>query len=152
MRPPDRRRVTVGGYAHRDVSVSPQLSVRRGRAAIGFYEAAFGAVELYRVGGTDAHEEVVAQLSVGDASFWVSDESPPNNHFSPESLGGTTVRLLLIDPDPQSVIDRAAALGATVIQPAERAHGWLLGRIEDPFGHHWEIGTPLVEWPPRDSP
>ena len=76
----------------------------------------------------------------------------PNNHFSPESLGGTTVRLLLIDQDPQSVIDRAEALGATVIQPAERAHGWLLGRIEDPFGHHWEIGTPLVEWPPRDSP
>jgi len=126
--------------------------VRRGRAAIEFYEAAFGAVELHRVGGTDAHEEVVAQLSVGGATFWVSDESPPNQHFSPESLGGTTVRLLLIDEAPQSVIDRAETLGATVIHPAERAHGWLLGRIEDPFGHHWEIGTPLVEWPPRDSP
>ncbi len=54
-------------------SISPQLSVRRGRAAIEFYKAAVGAVEDYRVGGTDEHE-VVAQLSVGNASFWVADE------------------------------------------------------------------------------
>ena len=56
-----------------------------------FYKAAFGAVEIYRVGGTDEHEEVVAQLTIGDASFWVSDESPANKNFSPESLGGSTV-------------------------------------------------------------
>jgi len=129
-------------------SVSPQLSVRRGREALEFYKAAFGAVELYRVGGTEAHEEVVAQLSVGSASFWVSDESPPNGNFSPESLGGSTVRLLLTVQDPHSVVERAVALGATEVVPVEEEHGWLLGRIEDPFGHHWEIGKPLVEWPP----
>ena len=33
--------------------ISPQLAVRRGREAIEFYKAAFGAVEVYRVGGTD---------------------------------------------------------------------------------------------------
>jgi len=122
--------------------------VRRGREALEFYKAAFGAVELYRVGGTEAHEEVVAQLSVGSASFWVSDESPPNGNFSPESLGGSTVRLLLTVQDPHSVVERAVALGATEVVPVEEEHGWLLGRIEDPFGHHWEIGKPLVEWPP----
>jgi PhnB protein len=57
------------------VSIEPQLSVRRGRAAVEFYKAAFGAIELYRVGGTDDHPSVVSQLSVGKASFWVSDES-----------------------------------------------------------------------------
>lgn len=55
--------------------ILPQLSVRRGRAAVEFYQAAFGAVEDYRVGGTDDDEDVVAQLSVGNASFWVSDDS-----------------------------------------------------------------------------
>src|SRR6267143_6725016 len=94
------------------VGISPQLSVRRGRAAVDFYVAAFGAVEVYRVGGTDEHEEVVAQLSVGDASFWVSDESPTNKNFSPESLGGSTVRLLLVVDDPQAVVERAVTLGA----------------------------------------
>ncbi len=122
--------------------------MRRGHEAVEFYKAAFGAVEVYRVGGTDDHEAVVAQLAVGDASFWVSDESPPNRHFSPETLGGTTVRVLLIVEDPESVVERAVALGAEEVSPVQREHGWLLGRVEDPFGHHWEIGKPLVEWPP----
>ena len=129
-------------------TVSPQLAVRRGRAAVEFYKAAFSAVELHRVGGTDEHEEVVAQLGVGNASFWVADESPANESFSPEALGGGTVKLLLIDDDPQAVIDRAVGLGATQVYAAETQHGWLLGRIEDPFGHHCEIGKPLIDWPP----
>jgi PhnB protein len=122
--------------------------VRRGREAVEFYEAAFGAVEIYRVGGTEEHEDVVAQLSVGDASFWVSDESPPNENFSPESLGGSTVRMLLVVEDPGAVFERPLALGATEVAPVEESHGWLLGRVKDPFGHHWEIGKPLIEWPP----
>jgi PhnB protein len=114
--------------------------VRRGREAIEFYKDAFGAVEIYRVGGTEENEEVVAQLSVGNASFWVADESPPNKSFSPESLGGSTVRLLLVVQDPQTVVERALALGATEVARVAEEHGWLLGRAEDPFGHHWEIG------------
>lgn len=132
----------------RQTSIVPQLSVRRGRSAIEFYEAAFGAVEVYRVGGTDDHPDVVAQLSVGAASFWVSDESPEHANFSPESLGGGTVRMLLIVDDPDSAIERAKAAGATEVYPVVEEHGWRLGRIEDPFGHHWEIGRPLGAWPP----
>jgi PhnB protein len=131
------------------ISVSPELSVRRGRDAVEFYKAAFGAVEMYRMGGTEDNEEVVAQLSIGNGSFWVADESPPN--FSPESLGGSTVRLLLIVPDPRAVVERAVALGATEVFSVEEEHGWLLGRIDDPFGHHWEIGKPLVQWPPAGA-
>jgi PhnB protein len=129
--------------------VSPELSVRRGRAAVEFYKAAFGAVELHRVGGTDEHEDVVAQLAVGGGSFWVSDESPPHANFSPETLGGSTVRLLLVVDDPRAAVERAVLLGAAEVAPVHEEHGWLLGRIEDPFGHHWEIGKPLVDWPPH---
>jgi len=46
------------------------------------------------------------------------------------------------------VVERAVAAGATVIYPVGEEHGWRLGRIEDPFGHHWEIGKPLIPWPP----
>jgi PhnB protein len=128
--------------------VSAELSVRRGREAVEFYCAAFGAVEVYRVGGTDEHPEVVSQLAAGDTFFWVSDESPPNRNYSPESLGGSTVRLLLVVDDPRAVVERAVALGALEVSPVGEEHGWLLGRLEDPFGHQWEIGKPLVEWPP----
>ncbi len=134
------------------MEISPELSVRRGRAAVEFYKAAFGAIEIYRVGGTDQHEAVVAQLSVGQGSFWVADESPEHKNFSPESVGGSTVRLLLIVEDPRSVCEQWVALGATEVAPVEESHGWLLGRIADPFGHHWEIGKPLTEWPPPSAP
>ena len=129
-------------------NVVAQLSVRRGRAAIAFYEEAFGARVVYRVGGTDEHESVVAQLDVGDASFWVADESPEHANFSPETLGGGTVRMLLVVDDPDGVVQRAVAAGAREVYPVSDEHGWRLGRIQDPFGHHWEIGRPLVPWPP----
>ncbi len=126
----------------------PQLSVRRGREAVAFYRAAFGAIEEHRVGGTDEDEEVVAQLSVGGTSFWVSDESPAHGNFSPESLTGSTTRMLLVSDDPEAALERAVAAGATVVYPVDDRHGWRLGRIEDPYGHHWEIGRPLGAWPP----
>jgi PhnB protein len=129
-------------------TVSAQLSVRQGREAVDFYRAAFGAVEVYRVGGTDAEPSVVSQLVCGSSSFWVSDESPPHLHSSPETLGGSTVRLLLIVDDPRAVAARAVSLGASEVWAVEEAHGWLLGRVQDPFGHQWEIGKPLGEWPP----
>jgi PhnB protein len=125
--------------------ILPQLSVRRGRAALEFYGAAFGAQVDYIVGD----EEIVAQLSVGEASFWVSDESPDHGNHSPESLGGgSTTRMLLIVDDPGAAVARAVAAGATEVYPVAEEHGWRLGRIADPFGHHWEIGKPLVPWPP----
>jgi PhnB protein len=123
--------------------LQPQLSVRRGRDAVAFYKAAFGAVEDYRVGGSDEHEELVAQLSVDAATFWVADESPEHENFSPESLGGSTVRMLLIVGDPAATVERALAAGASEIRALAEEHGWLLGRIVDPFGHHWEIGRQL---------
>jgi PhnB protein len=119
-------------------SVTATLSVRNWSRAIDFYKAAFGANELFRVDGGG-----VAQLSVSGADFWVAEESPEHLNFSPESLGGCSVRMLLIVEDPAAVCAKAVAAGATQIAPVADAYGWRLGRIVDPFGHHWEIGKPL---------
>ena len=116
------------------------LSVRNGGRALDFYKAAFGAVELFRI--DNEKEEVVAQLSVDSAEFWVADESPQHLNFSPESLGGGSVRMLLITEDPDAAFARAVAAGAKVISPVGNQHGWRVGRVVDPFGHHWEIGKP----------
>ena len=130
------------------ISIVPELSVSDGMAAVAFYQDAFGATVVYQVGGTAENPSVVAELSVGGASFWVADDSPEHENFSPEALGGSATRMLLIIDDPEAAIDRAVAAGATLVYPAAREHGWLLGRIKDPFGHHWEVGTPLIPWPP----
>src|SRR5256885_16126139 len=113
-----------------EIGVSAQLSVRRGPAAVEFYRAAFGAVEVFRTGDT----EIVAQLAVGNTSFWVEDESPEHRNFSPESLGGGTVRLLLVVDDPRAVVRRAGGLGGPGGVPVQEEEGWLLGRSDEPLG------------------
>jgi PhnB protein len=122
-------------------SITATLSVRNGRRAIDFYKTAFGAAELFRV--EDDGGAVVAQLSVAGAEFWLADESPAHLNFSPESLGGCSVRMLLIVEDPDAVFRQAVAAGAIEVAPVASAHGWRLGRLVDPFGHHWEIGKPV---------
>jgi PhnB protein len=129
-------------------TLAPQLSVRRGREAVEFYKEAFGAREIYRVGGNDDNEAVVSQLALGDSMFWVADESPEHANFSPETVGGGTVRMALVVPDPDAAMARAIAAGAREVVAVQQGHGWRLGRVVDPYGHHWEIGTPLGPWPP----
>ena len=119
------------------------LSVRNGAGAIEFYKAAFGAGKLFRL--EDESGAVVAQLSVGGAAFWLADESPQNLNFSPESLGGGSVRIILTVEDPDAAFARAVTAGATVVWPVSEQYGWRIGRIVDPFGHHWEIGKPLAD-------
>jgi PhnB protein len=47
-------------------------------------------------------------------------------------------------PDPDAVVARAVAGGASGVAPvADQAFGLRQGRIADPFGHHWLIGRPL---------
>src|SRR5580704_14638308 len=100
-------------------SIAPMLSVRRGAHAIEFYQSAFGA------------------------EFWVADESPEHLNFSPETLGGGTVRMIVVVADPDAAFNQAVAAGAKIIHPVAEQYGWRIGRILDPFGHHWEIGKPL---------
>ncbi len=120
-------------------TIAPWLSVRGSVRAVDFYKSAFGAVEVYRL---DAGDGVVARLSIDGAEFWVSDESPEHGNFSPESLGGGSVRIILTVADPDAVFARARSTGATEVYPVSEEHGWRIGRVVDPFGHHWEIGRP----------
>jgi PhnB protein len=124
------------------VSIAPMLSVRNGARAVEFYKSAFGAIEVYRV--EDPGGSVVSRLSVKGAEFWLADESPDHHNFSPESLGGGSVRMVLTVPDPDVIFAKALAAGAQEVVAVEEAYGWRLGRVVDPFGHHWEIGHPLT--------
>jgi PhnB protein len=124
------------------VSVAPWLSLRNGARAVEFYKSAFGASEVFRIESADG--AVVSRLSIDGAEFWLSDESPEHGNFSPESLGGGSVRMLLTVPDPDSIFAKAVAAGAREIHPVQEGHGWRVGRVVDPFGHHWEIGRPVA--------
>jgi PhnB protein len=126
-------------------SIQPELWVHGAGAAIAFYRAAFGAHVIHSVGDGD---DVVAQLSIGDAAFWVAAASSSMKRFSPKAIDGRTSRTLLVVENPEQTVAQAIAAGATEASAVGDEHGWRLGRIIDPFGHEWEIGKPLGIWPP----
>jgi PhnB protein len=126
-------------------SIQPELWVDRAGAAIAFYQEAFGARVMHCVGDGD---DVVAQLSVGEAVFWVTAASSAMKRFSPKEIDGTTSRTLLVVDDPEQLVAQAITAGASESSPVGDEHGWRLGRIIDPFGQEWEIGRPLGPWPP----
>jgi PhnB protein len=135
---------TVCSEKKLETTLSTLLNVRRGAEAIDFYTRAFGATILSRIDAPDG--SVVAHLSIGKGDFWVADESAPHQNFSPETLGGSTMRMVLVVDNPHAVFDQAVAAGASSICPVQdESYGWRIGRIVDPYGHHWEIGKPLSE-------
>src|SRR5215472_13680890 len=116
--------MTAAGTQFR-CSVAPWLSVRNGAKAIEFYKAAFGATEAFRIDAPDG--AVVARLSVEGAAFWVADESPDHKDFSPETLNGSTTRMVLVTDDPDALFARAVLAGATPVIPVHEDYGWRLG-------------------------
>jgi PhnB protein len=125
-----------------NVVLQPMLSVRGGSQAVDFYRRAFGASELFRI--SEDGVSVVARLGIGKSEFWVADESPVHENYSPASLNGSTARMVLIVDDPDALAAQAVSAGAKVVQPVkDQPYGWRVGRVVDPFGHHWEIGKPI---------
>ncbi len=119
-------------------SIAPWLSVSRATEAVDYYKAAFGAVEWYRL-EDDAGKVVVAQLAIEEADFWLQEDVDS----SPEFQDRRSVRMILTVDDPDAAFEQAIAAGATEVTAVSEGHGWRLGRVADPFGHHWEIGKPL---------
>ena len=88
---------------------------------------------------------IVARLSIDGAEFWLSDQSPKHGNFSLATVGGGTVRMILTVVDPETFFSKALELGVTEVFPIKEDYGWKLGRLVDPFGHHWEIGHQLQD-------
>lgn len=120
------------------------LTVRNASAAVEFYRHAFGAVEGQRF--TAPAGQVVAEMMIDSDRFFVVDENPEAFNLSPETLGGTSVRISLLVEDPDTTAARAIAAGASEIFPvADQPYGLRQGRVADPYGHHWLIGAPLTD-------
>ncbi len=108
--------------------------------AIQFYEAAFGAKERYRLvepSGRIGH----AELEIGEAEFYISDEFPEMDVCAPDPANpGTFVIHLHVD-NADECIESAVAAGASVVrEPQDQFYGERSGTIRDPFGYDWLIG------------
>lgn len=122
-------------------TIIPFLVVTDGVKAVEFYKAAFGAKEVVRYPASDG--KLISKIAMDNAEFWVGDEEPEFNNFSPKTIGGAGVRIVLTVDDPDSIFARALKAGATEICPVRTEESWRIGKLADPFGHVWEIGHPL---------
>ena len=122
-------------------TVTPYVTIKGAADAIGFYQEAFGAREIFRWADPDGrirHAEVV----IGDSPVMLTDEAPEFGMSGPQSLGGSPVHMFLYVEDADAVFNRAISAGATELMPVEdSSDGDRRGGVTDPFGHVWYIGT-----------
>ena len=124
--------------SRRSTAVSVMLIVPDAETAIAWYRDALGARELWNLGG-------VAGLEIDGAPFFVHEANPANSaETSPDRLPATSTRIELFVADPEGVLERALAAGATLgAEIEEHRHSWgshRQGGFRDPFGHVWSVG------------
>lgn len=131
-------------------SVTPYLIMKRAADALEFYKKAFGATELFRMAGPDG-KIGHAEFKIGDSHVMMADEHPDMGHRGPESLGGTSVSLMVYLPNVNETFPRAIAAGATQVQPLkDQFYGDRSGSIRDPFGHVWTLATHVEDVSPEE--
>jgi PhnB protein len=120
-------------------TIAPWFPVEDGDRALAYYQAAFGAVERYRL-ADDAGHVLVARLSVDEAALWIQTDpsATPLQNAGP-------IRMILTVDDPDAVFRQALLAGAAEVTPMAEEHGWRSGRLVDPFGYQWEVAKPLGE-------
>ena len=140
---------------HRDDQFIPELIVRGGPAALDFYKQAFGAAEVHRMMTPDGAKLIHGELILDGHKFFVCDEFPASEGGtckSPQTLGGTGVRITILVDDADRVVERAVAGGARVSMPVQDMFwGARYGKIVDPFGHEWGINQQVKEQSPDET-
>jgi PhnB protein len=140
---------------NREDQFIPHLIVSDGMAALKFYKEVFGAEEGHNMMAPDGKRLMHGEITLDGHKMFVSDEFSTSEGGickMPETLGGTSVRITLQTDDPDAVVERALARGASVLMPvADMFWGARYGQILDPFGHAWGINQQLQEQSPEET-
>jgi PhnB protein len=130
--------------------VTAYLTVKDGAKAIEFYQEAFGAVELYRLTDSATGNIGHAELLLNGGMIMLSSEHPAWNK-SPDTLGGTPVKICLMVKDTDASFAQASAAGATTLMaPADQFYGFRCASVRDPFGHEWMIQHEIEKVTPEE--
>jgi uncharacterized glyoxalase superfamily protein PhnB len=131
-------------------TVTPHLVCAGAAAAIEFYKKAFDATELSRVPSEDG-KLMHASVRIGDSVVMLNEEMPEWGSFGPKSLKGSAVTIHLYVENADAVFEQAVAAGAKVTMPLDDMFwGDRYGKVEDPFGHQWSIGTHVRDVSPEE--
>jgi uncharacterized glyoxalase superfamily protein PhnB len=129
-------------------ALTPYLSCRDAAAAIAWYQDVFDAQMVGEPIIMDDGRVGHCELRIGDSVFMLAGEFPEEQHLSPETLGGSTVSLMVHVPDADATYARAVERGATALRPIAVSYGARQGTLRDPFGHRWFV-VPVEDAPGR---
>ena len=122
-------------------TVTPHLVCAGAADAIEFYKKAFNAMEVGRLAGQQG-KLMHAMIRIEGSAVMLVDEFPDCGSFGPKSLKGSPVTIHLYVEDVDAFVKRAVAAGAKITMPVDDMFwGDRYGRLEDPFGHIWSLGT-----------
>ena len=131
-------------------TVTPHLVCAGAAEAIEFYKKAFGAVEEGRLPGPNG-KLMHAMIRIEGSAVMLVDEMPEWGALGPKALKGSPVTIHLYVEDVDAFVKRAVAAGAKITMPvADQFWGDRYGQLEDPFGHHWSIGTHIRDVTPDE--
>jgi len=132
-------------------TVTPHLVVNDAAKALKFYATAFGAEMHCEMPCTDSGKIMHAEMKVGNSMIFLCDEFPEMGCKSPTSYGGSPISIFLYVEDVDKAFKKASDAGCEVVMPvADMFWGDRYGRLKDPFGHEWAMGTHMEDLTPEE--
>ncbi len=124
--------------------IVPYLMVSDSRAAVAFYQRAFGAELVYSDEMPGGHG-IFAQLKLGESYFQLAEDGsgPSDSKFrSPGFLRGTSVVLERYVDDVDAAFRKAVDAGASALtKPGDMFFGDRYAWVSDPWGHIWALSA-----------
>ena len=131
-------------------AVSAVLTVQDVKAAMTFYQKAFGFAKRDVMKGPDG-KPIHAELTLRGTTLMLGPENPQRGARSAKTLGGSPVTLFLTAEKVDKVVEKAVKLGATPMGPVmDMFWGDRCGTVIDPDGNSWMIGTHKSEPSPQE--
>lgn len=128
----------------------PYITCKNATEAVEFYKKAFAAEEIGIFALPDGRV-MHANINIGGASVFISDEFPEHDSLGPLARGGTSVSLHLNVPDCDVVFSRAVEAGCEVRMPLQDMFwGDRYGSLVDPYGHSWSVATTIRQVSPDE--
>lgn len=131
-------------------AVSSILIVNDIKAAYNFYAKAFGFEKRGIMNGPDG-KPMHAEVTLRGTALMLGAEFPTGGQRSPQTLGGSPVTLYLTSENADKLVAKAVKAGAVAQGPVmDMFWGDRVGRVVDPFGYTWMIGTHIAEPTPQE--